>query len=158
MRTVLNRLDVLEEVERVESARRQPDGPGTPRADSHWLGLGVGMGRRRQGRATDPARRDDRADIVTSELGVHRAVENTSEPLDNIPNAVEGHATAAHSGPDDHGTISDTSHRRPGNAQSFPRQYDTETPNQENVKPGEDLGIEQAGLEGELKNRGLEEH
>ncbi len=156
VRTVLNRLDVLEEIDRAENARHLPEGPGTPRADTRWLGLGVGMGRRRQGRETDPDRRDDRVDIVSSELGVDRVVENPSEPLDKIPNAVEGHATAAHSGPDDHGTVSDVSHRRLGNAQPFPQDY--RTPTQQNVPPGTELDIEQAGLEGELRSRGPEEH
>ena len=126
VRTVLNRLDVLEEMDRAEQARRQDMGPGSARGETRWLGMGVGMGRRRQSRQTDPGRRDDRMDIVMGELGVDRAVENTSEPLDKIPNATEDRATASQSGPDDHGTIRDTSQRRLGNAQPMPQKIEPE--------------------------------
>ncbi len=154
IRTVLNRLDILDEMDRVEGARHQDAGPGTAKGETHWLGVGVGMGRRRQGRQTDPARRDDRADMVTGELGVDRAVENTSEPLDKVPNATEHSATASQSGPDDYGTIRDTSHRRLGNAQPSPQ--DLDTPSHENVPPGTELTLEQTGLEHELEQRHLE--
>lgn len=158
VRTVLNRLDVAEEVERLDEGRRRPDGPGTAKADTRWLGVGVGMGRRRQGRQTDPDRRDDKADIVSHDLGVSRMVEQTSEILDKIPNATDNSATAARSGPDDRGTIAETSHRRTGNANPFPQDLDTETPTHENVPPGTELKIEEPGLEGELNERGLTDH
>jgi len=158
VRTVLNRLDVLGDAERAQRARRQPSGPGTVRADTRWLGIGVGMGRRRQSRATDPGRRDDRQSIVTHELGVHRMVEQTSEILDKIPNAVEGQASATSSAPDDRGTIGETSHRRTGNANPFPQQLDTATPTHENIPPGTELDLEKAGLEGELTERRLTDH
>ena len=157
VRTVLNRLDVLDEMDRVEQARRQDMGPGSARGETHWLGVGVGMGRRRQSRQTDPGRRDDRMDIVMGELGVDRAVENTSEPLDKIPNATEGSATASQSGPDDYGTIRDTSHRRLGNAQPMPQNPDTGTPTHENVPPGTEATLERSGVEGELEQRHPEE-
>ena len=108
VRTVLNRLDVLEESERVEDARRRPDGPGTPKADTHWTGMGVGMGYRRQSRRTDPGRRDDRSDMVQDALGVDRAVEQPSEILDGLPTPAEGGAPASHSAPDDPGTIGES--------------------------------------------------
>jgi len=110
VRTVLNRLDVLEESERAEDARRRPDGPGTPKADTHWTGMGVGMGHHRQSRPKDPGRRDDRSEMVQDALGVDRAVEQTSEILDGIPTAPEGGAPASHSAPDDRGPIGETSH------------------------------------------------
>ncbi len=155
VRTVLNRLDVLEEMDRVEQARQEEMGPGTARGETRWLGVGVGMGRRRQGRQTDPGRRDDRADIVTGELGVDRAVEQTSEPLDKIPNATEHSASASQSAPDDYGTISDTSHRRTGNAQ--PSLQDTGSATHENVPPGTEVTLERSGLEGELEHRHQQE-
>lgn len=151
IRTVLNRLDILEEMDRVEGARHREVGPGTVRNESRWLGVGVGMGRRRQSRQTDPARRDDRADMVAGELGVNRAVENASEPLDKIPNATEGHATASQSAPDDHGTVRDTPHHRTGNAQPSPQ--DLQTPTGENVPPGTKVTLEESGPEGELQHR-----
>jgi hypothetical protein len=81
VRTVLNRLDVRQEAERIEGIRHRPSGPGTPRGDARWQGMGVGMGRRRQALETDPARRDDKADMVSEELGVSHAVEQSSEAL-----------------------------------------------------------------------------
>jgi len=158
VRTVLNRLEVLEEAERARQARRQPSGPGTARADTGWLGIGVGMGRRRQSRTTDPGRRDDRQSMVTNQLGVHRMVEQTSEILDKIPNAVEGQASASGSAPDDRGTIGDTSHRRTGNANPFPQHPDGVAPAHQNVPPGTELDVEKAGLEGELNQRRPADH
>ena len=155
VRTVLNRLDVLEEDERAADARRRPEGPGTARADTRWTGMGVGMGRRRQSRATDPARRDDRVDLVEEALAVDRAVEQTSEILDEIPTGREG-GTSSHSAPDDRGTIGETSHRRTGNANPFPQDLDIEAATHENVPPGTELDLERAGLEGELERRNLE--
>lgn len=158
VRTVLNRLDVLEEVERLEENRAEPDGPGTSKADARWLGVGVGIGRRRQGFETDPDRRDDKIDMISHELGVSRVVEESSEILDKIPNATEGSATGAQSAPDDRGTIGETSHRRTGNANPFPQDLDTGTPTHENVPPGDELKFEETGLEGELNERHLTDH
>ncbi len=157
VRTVLNRLDVLEEADRLDDGRRRPGGPGTPRADTRWTGLGVGIGRRRQGRQTDPPQRDDRVDLVQEALGVDRAVEQTSEILDKIPTATEGRATASHSGPDDRGTIGETSHRGTGNANPFPGEMNPAAAPHENVPPGTELDLEKAGLEGELERRNLED-
>ncbi|HEX9106411.1 MAG TPA: hypothetical protein VF832_04275, partial [Longimicrobiales bacterium] len=109
-------------------------------------------------RVTDPDRRDDKQSIVARELGVNRAVEQTSELLDKIPNAVEGHASASQSGPDDRGRMGETSHRRTGNANPFPQDLDTATPTHENVPPGTALDLEQSGLEGELNERKLTDH
>ena len=65
VRTVLNRLDLAEFENRVRRAtNRQPAG-----ASSRWYGMGVGMGRRRQSSTTDPARRDDHADMVADAIG-----------------------------------------------------------------------------------------
>ena len=64
VRTVLNRLTVGEFERRLRRQRGADRGDG----GSRWYGMGVGMGRRRQSRTTDPDRRDDRADMVESAL------------------------------------------------------------------------------------------
>jgi hypothetical protein len=64
VRTVLNRLNVGEFERRLRRQRGADRGEG----GSRWYGMGVGMGRRRQSRTTDPDRRDDRADMVESAL------------------------------------------------------------------------------------------
>jgi hypothetical protein len=81
VRTVLNRLDVSSELERLERARREEEGPGTARTETHWYGMEVGTGMRRQGRQTDPARRDDRVDIIERELEVREVIEEASEDV-----------------------------------------------------------------------------
>ena len=64
VRTVLNRLTVGE----FERRLRRQRGADRTEGGSRWYGMGVGMGRRRQARSTDPDRRDDRADMVESAL------------------------------------------------------------------------------------------
>ena len=64
VRTVLNRLNVSEFERRLRRQRGSDRGEG----GSRWYGMGVGMGRRRQARTTDPDRRDDRADMVENAL------------------------------------------------------------------------------------------
>lgn len=71
VRTVVNRLDLGEFTTRRQRKRTGADLAGAQR----WYGIGVGMGRRRQGLQTDPDRRDDRADIVSSELMPRRETE-----------------------------------------------------------------------------------
>jgi hypothetical protein len=71
--TVLNRLAVESlESQLAENRERYADGDPSLR-EPHWYGLGVGMGRRRQSAATDPARRDDRVTMIERELEVDRA-------------------------------------------------------------------------------------
>lgn len=60
VRTVLNRLDLGEFENRLRSGRGESAAGGS----SRWYGMGVGMGRRRQSASTDPARRDDHADLL----------------------------------------------------------------------------------------------
>ncbi|MBX6363289.1 MAG: BON domain-containing protein [Gemmatimonadetes bacterium] len=79
VRTVLNRLDVSSEVERLDRARSEEAGPGTARTETHWYGVSVGTGARRQGRQTDPARRDDRVEMIEEELDVREVVRESSE-------------------------------------------------------------------------------
>lgn len=74
--TVLNRLDIAELESRLRKGRRRVI--GTEPA-LRWYGGGVGMGRRRQGRQTDPSRRDDHVDMVEHELEP-----DTSEALEDV--------------------------------------------------------------------------
>lgn len=81
--TVVNRLTVGEVEQRlVQTRRRFQDGDSSLR-ESHWYGIRVGMGRRRQGASTDPDRRDDRADRVT------RVLEPSPEPDTDQGSATE---------------------------------------------------------------------
>jgi BON domain len=82
VRTVLNRLNVGE----FERRLRRQRGGGKAEGGSRWYGMGVGMGRRRQARSTDPDRRDDRADMVESALTprLEDVIEEVNEPGDQI--------------------------------------------------------------------------
>lgn len=71
VRTVVNRLDLGEFATRRQRRRNGAELTGAQR----WYGMGVGMGRRRQGRETDPARRDDKADIISDELIPKREID-----------------------------------------------------------------------------------
>jgi hypothetical protein len=64
VRTVLNRLDVAAELSQLESARRRADAGEPAFRETRWYGIGVGTGRRRQSRDTDPAKPDDRIHMV----------------------------------------------------------------------------------------------
>jgi hypothetical protein len=80
VRTVVNRLDLTEFEHRL---RPSPRGGRTQEADgARWYGMGVGMGRRRQSAATDPAQRDDHADMVEEAL--------LPDPEEAIADATEG--------------------------------------------------------------------
>lgn len=91
VRTVLNRLDLLEFERRVRQRGRATAGAGTGGNNPRWYGQGVGMGRRRQSRATDPAQRDDHDDLldealrpnpedIVAELNEERENEGNSRP------------------------------------------------------------------------------
>jgi gas vesicle protein len=70
VRTVLNRLDV--QMSGRITPKRTADS-GVARGGTHWYGMGVGMGRRRQGVDTDPKQRDDSQDMISRDLSVGRA-------------------------------------------------------------------------------------
>ncbi len=96
--TVVNRLRA-EALESHLAETRRRYGDGDPALhESHWYGVEVGTGRRRQSPATDPDRRDDRVDMITRELGVDRGERNPSEPVETTGPAVEGHSTAPAAG------------------------------------------------------------
>ncbi|HUP89080.1 MAG TPA: BON domain-containing protein [Longimicrobiales bacterium] len=63
---VVNRLDIEEQEDRLRHNRSQTTG-GT-----RWYGGSVGIGKRRQGAQTDPARRDDHAALLTRSLRPNR--------------------------------------------------------------------------------------
>ncbi len=66
--TVVNRLDI-EALENQLSRTRQRFANGDPSlTETHWYGVGVGMGRRRQSPDTDPAQRDDSAEMKAEAL------------------------------------------------------------------------------------------
>jgi len=157
IRTVLNRLD-LEIIEDHLADTRRRFAEGEPSLhETHWYGIRVGMGRRRQGHETDPDRPDDRVPIASRELGTDRAIEQTSERLDKLPTGGEGH-TSKPAAPYDRGTVGDASHRRLGNVPDHPIQDLNPTAGvHENVKKGTELTLEQAGLEEELIERNLED-
>lgn len=147
VRTVLNRLDIeILEEHLAETRVRHADRTAGER-DRHWYGNIVGTGMRRQGRETDPDRPDDRVSIMTRELGVDRAVEAASEPLDKLAPAVAGHTTVP-AAPTDRATVADASHRRLGNVPEEPLQaVNPASGIHENVKKGTELTIEESGLE-----------
>ncbi|HEX7118957.1 MAG TPA: BON domain-containing protein [Longimicrobiales bacterium] len=155
--TVLNRLDteILEEHLAETRMRHAERGPGE--RETHWYGNLVGTGMRRQGHETDPARPDDRIDIVTRELGVDRAEEAASESLDKLAPAVAGHTTQP-AAPSDRDVVDRASHRRLGNVPAEPvQELNPESGIHENVKKGTELTLEDAGLEEELIERDLKD-
>lgn len=71
VRTVVNRLEVgVERSRRRERRRRYAEGDPAL-TEQHWYGVGVGMGRRRQG-DTGPDQRDDRVDMLTQQFETER--------------------------------------------------------------------------------------
>jgi hypothetical protein len=78
VRTVLNRMDVGRVSEQTERARQRQAG-GESR-ESHWYGVGVGTGRRRQSRETDPARPDDSIHMRTEQFEAERHGESFEAP------------------------------------------------------------------------------
>ncbi len=149
--TVLNRLDVARELAHLaENQRRGVRGAG----ETHWYGVRVGMGRRRQSPATDPARPSDRVPMVERALGANRAVEEASEPMAKIPTGVEGHSSKP-AGATDRGSVQEMSHRRTGNVgERWPEEGGGAAGGvHENVQPGTELSLEESGLERELAER-----
>lgn len=157
VRTVLNRLDeaVLEDH---LSGTRQRLRDGDPSLlETHWYGMRVGTGQRRQGRVTDPDRPSDRVPILSRELGTDHAVLEASEPMDKVPTGVEGHTSAA--APTDRGTVDHASRQRLGNVPPDPVQdLNPESGvRSRKLKTGTELTLEESGLEDEMRAPGLED-
>ena len=91
--TVLNRLDLETEERHLRETRRRYDDGDPALHETHWYGLRVGIGTRRQNIETDPPRRDDRVDILERALGTDRSLAALSEDIAAVPNAVQGHST-----------------------------------------------------------------
>ncbi len=71
--TVVNRLDI-EALENQMARTRQRFANGDPAlTETHWYGVGVGAGKRRQSAATEPAQRDDSRKM--KEEAIDRAAE-----------------------------------------------------------------------------------
>jgi hypothetical protein len=71
--TVVNRLDI-EALENQLARTRQRFASGDPAlTETHWLGVGVGTGRRRHSPETDPSQRDDSVEMRTK--AIDRAAE-----------------------------------------------------------------------------------
>ena len=81
VRTVLNRMDVADLEGRLAETRQRYDDGDPALHETHWYGVRVGTGTRRQGRSTDPDQRDDRVDIVERTLDTDRSIEQSSEPI-----------------------------------------------------------------------------
>lgn len=153
VRTVLNRLDIEILEEHLAETRIRNAERTAGERERQWYGNIVGTGMRRQGHETDPDRPDERVSVVTRELGVDRAEEAASEPLDKLAPAVAGHTTAP-AAPSDRATVADASHRRLGNVPEEPLQETNPASGiHENVKKGTQITIEETGLEEGLTER-----
>ncbi|HEX7049787.1 MAG TPA: BON domain-containing protein [Longimicrobiales bacterium] len=154
VRTVLNRLDIRILEEHLADTRRRGEAGEPALHETHWYGMGVGTGPRRQGERTDPDRPSDKVPMISRELGANRAIEQTSEIVDKLPPGVEGHTTVP-AAPSDRGTAAEASHRRLGNVGPEPLQaLNPEAGVHREVKKGTELTLEESGLEEELENRG----
>lgn len=154
VRTVLNRLDDANLEEHLAAGRQRLRDGDPSMLETHWYGQRVGMGRRRQGRMTDPDRTSDRVPILSRELGTDRAVEEASEPMDKLPAGVEGH-TSGPAAPTDRGTVADAPRQQLGNVPPDPLQDLNPDARviQDQREPGIELTLEESGLERELQAR-----
>jgi len=151
--TVLNRLDIDLLRAHLAETRRRFEAAAPELTETHWYGIRVGTGRRRQGAETDPDRPDDRVGLVSRALGVNRATEQTSEGTSKLAPGVEGHTTVP-AAPTDRGLAELAPHRRLGNVPDEPLQdLHPESGIHDNVKKGTELTLEESGLEGEAGER-----
>lgn len=149
VRTVLNRLDVgMLESHLAETRRRYDEGePGLH--ETHWYGMRVGTGRRRQGHETDPDRPDDKVPMKSRDLGADRVLGEASERLDKAaPGGEKG--TSGPAGPLDRGTAERASMRRLGNPPESLQDINPAAGVHENVQEGTGLTMEETGLDDEL--------
>lgn len=70
--TVVNRLTIRTEESRLAATRSRFADGDPSLTETHWTGMGVGMGRRRQSPETDPDRRDDHVRMIERELAASR--------------------------------------------------------------------------------------
>lgn len=92
VRTVVDRLDRAADEKRFRENQERLR-QGDPRlTEAQWTGKGVGMGKRRQSPDTDPSRPSDYNDILDSELGTDRELEQNAGGFES-DNAVTDHST-----------------------------------------------------------------
>ena len=133
VRTVLNRMDVEELEGRLAQTRQRYDDGDPALHETHWYGVRVGTGSRRQGRSTDPDQRDDRVDSVERALGTDRSIEQSSDNIPSLPNAVQGHSSG-------------TGATARSNGNGTPEEAVDPDPYggvHHNIKPGDELALEQ---------------
>ncbi len=97
--TVVNRLAVRAEEAHLADTRQRFAQGDPALTETHWTGLQVGMGRRRQSLATDPDQRDDRNRILDRELNASRVAKE-----DLGPEVDGGDWTIPRSRPEDYGS------------------------------------------------------
>lgn len=97
VQTVVNRLEVEDEVRHLEETRRRLDEGDPALVERHWEGRSIGMGRPRQGQHTEPDRPDDSQHRVEralaeadrdqwlEETGVHEAPRVAARPAPDQP-------------------------------------------------------------------------
>ncbi len=155
--TVLNRLDIDLLRSHLAETRRRFEAGAPELTETHWYGIRVGTGRRRQGAETDPDRPDDRVSLVSRALGVNRVTEQTSEGTSKLAPGVEGHTTVP-AAPTDRGLAEFAPHRRLGNVPEEPLQdLNPDSGIHENVKKGTELTLEETGLGEEAEEGGGEQ-
>ena len=148
--TVVNRMEIEDERERLHP-RFDPD-EGFEMSGSEWTGNLSGMGRRRQGRETDPDRPDDS----------HAMREEAIEQADRSQFADEGHHSRPRVGERDEVQSTDRQHYREdeldnqspygkhavpqGSPDGPPQAMNSQSRVGEGLKPGTELRLEQTDL------------
>ncbi|HEU0302910.1 MAG TPA: BON domain-containing protein [Longimicrobium sp.] len=150
--TVVNRMEIEAERGRLHP-RADTSDEGLQMSGAEWTGHQTGMGRRRQGDETDPARRDDS----------HRQREEALEQADRAQFADEGHYERPHLGERDEVQAADRTHYRedeldnqdPFGKHAVPQGDPDDGPPQamnsqsrvgEGLKPGTELALEAADV------------
>jgi len=146
--TVVNRMEIEDERERLHP-RFDADEEGAQMSGSEWTGNQSGMGRRRQGRETDPSRPDDS----------RRRIEEAMEQADRAQLADEGHSARPRMGERDEVQPANRTRYREDeldnqspygkHAISIPEQpqaLNTQTRVGEGLKPGVELELEAADV------------
>lgn len=145
VRTVVNRLEVTGEASRLARNRGRYASGSPEMTESHWYGQRVGTGRRRQSEATDPDRPSDKVPMVTAHLGTADAQDAVSEPVEKQGPAVEDHTTQVPA-PTHYGDRNEPAGFA-GEANAPEQDMNAGERVVENVKPGVQRAIEDAGLE-----------
>lgn len=81
--TVINRLTLIEPERHFAETRQRFFAGDAALSETHWEGMNVGMGRRRQSEDTDPARPDDHVQAVSRALEPD-APDSYTEPAEDV--------------------------------------------------------------------------